>query len=433
MFEQELYETQPAIQETESTELFHNYEIKSWEFTPRVYKILAGSAIFNILALVLIAQSNLLTMKGCESPFVGRVCQVLDTVYVGAVLFGTDRDYVDVAYDRVEFADSDITFIDVSGVMPPLSYPEGYFQIANPEQYAMMREQAENPTSGFTAFNNSDLVNIPQRLPARNPRVVQGDAPRSSLVIEDDDPPRARTPRRPRTGNDNGTEEGDELADARPNDPTTTIDPTNPVTELEINRKPLNDFADTILVKWAANEVELDETFKVVLDGYLLPDGKLDPKRSVWDVTKQEGDERMIEIAKQSVQALSQSGWLGYLRNLNVERINFVLIQDADNVTAVITSSQRSPEMARKVASGMRGWIGIGKSGTKEGSDEWTLLNAASVDDRGSTFILNFALPKPVAQEMINRRLEEAHARQKQQPASNSTGRAVSGSNTAVR
>ena len=45
-------------------------------------------------------------MKGCESPLVGRVCDVLDTVYVSSMLFGTDRDYVDAVYDKTELGDA---------------------------------------------------------------------------------------------------------------------------------------------------------------------------------------------------------------------------------------------------------------------------------------------------------------------------------------
>src|SRR5690606_23470543 len=109
MFEQQSYTSEAQAPVPDDGVLFNNYEIKTWEMSPRLYKILAASAIFNILAVVVIAQSNLLTMKGCDSPFVGRVCQVLDTVYVGAVLFGTERDYVDVEYDRIDLGSAEIT------------------------------------------------------------------------------------------------------------------------------------------------------------------------------------------------------------------------------------------------------------------------------------------------------------------------------------
>ena len=45
-------------------ELFQSYEVKNWDFSPRIYKILAASAIFNVLALLVVAQTNVLTTKG---------------------------------------------------------------------------------------------------------------------------------------------------------------------------------------------------------------------------------------------------------------------------------------------------------------------------------------------------------------------------------
>src|SRR6476619_520594 len=115
MFEQSIYNKEAAERaDSHNGDLFHDYEIKSWEITPRVYKIIAVSAVLNLIALLIFGQTSLLTMKGCDSPLVSRVCQVLDTVYVGSVVCGTERDYIDAAYDRTSLADADITFVDVS-------------------------------------------------------------------------------------------------------------------------------------------------------------------------------------------------------------------------------------------------------------------------------------------------------------------------------
>jgi hypothetical protein len=122
MFEQSLYNSQapagqPVLQEGD---LFNNYEIRNWNFSPRLYKIIAASAAVNLIALFIVAQTPLLTMKGCDSPFVDKVCSVLDTVYVSSLLFGTDREYVDQAYEKTSLADADVTFVDVSD---QLTYP----------------------------------------------------------------------------------------------------------------------------------------------------------------------------------------------------------------------------------------------------------------------------------------------------------------------
>ena len=126
------------MQEQEK-ELFESYEIQNWNLTPRIYKIIGAAAVFHILTIAFIAQTNLLTKKGCDSPFVSQICQVLDTVYVGSILAGTDTDFVSRDYQKTELADADITFIDATGETPPLEYPEGYFALANPEQFAMMQ------------------------------------------------------------------------------------------------------------------------------------------------------------------------------------------------------------------------------------------------------------------------------------------------------
>ena len=105
MFEQELY-NEPAPARSQEGDLFHNYEIRNWDIGPRIYKILAASAILNIAALAFIAQTDVLTRKGCDSPWAGRVCQVLDMAYVGTILFGTESDFVDQEYDKIDLVDA---------------------------------------------------------------------------------------------------------------------------------------------------------------------------------------------------------------------------------------------------------------------------------------------------------------------------------------
>ena len=73
MFEHSLYEPERVATPLQEGDLFYDYEIKNWEFSPRIYKILAASAVFNILALLVFAQTNILQARACDSPWVGRV------------------------------------------------------------------------------------------------------------------------------------------------------------------------------------------------------------------------------------------------------------------------------------------------------------------------------------------------------------------------
>ena len=85
MFEKELYNAPPA-EKSQQGDLFHNYEIKNWDLGPRIYKILAIALVFNLGALFIVAQTDILTQRGCDTPWVGSVCQVLDMAYVSTVV-----------------------------------------------------------------------------------------------------------------------------------------------------------------------------------------------------------------------------------------------------------------------------------------------------------------------------------------------------------
>jgi hypothetical protein len=446
MFEQQLYEREAAEVNTQEGDLFHNYEIKNWELSKRLYQILALSAVLNLAALGFVGGTNLLTRRGCDSPFVGRVCEVLDMAYVGSIILGTERAYVDEAYDKVDLGDSDITFISRDGDNAPLSYPEGYFQVANPEQFNTAQNVTDPMMAGFpnstfspgpipgipyTPTPQNSLLNTKPIVPKYNPKSVKGQIPTDAFEVGGDNPTIPK-----------GTGKGGKVKDANANNakpdesdtadvnakpqPTATPITTDAVAAVEVNKKPLTDFADVIAAQWAANQIDLNQKFTVALDGTITKDGKLDPKKSRFDKSKESGDAKMIEIAREALEALGQSGFLTYLQMIGVEKINVVIGQDDQQITAVITSTQKTPERAKSVSSLASASILTGKGLAKEPSDELTLLNGAKVSTDGNNFVLNFAVPKPIAQEMINRKLKEAQAKKaaQPQPNGNAVGRA---------
>jgi len=443
----------------EDKELFQSYEIKNWNYSSRLYKIFGIAAVFNLAMVFVMAQTEIFTTRGCDSPMVSRVCQVLDTVYLGSVLLGTDSDYVIKDYNRDSLKDADITYIDVSGVTPPLSYPAGYFALANPESQYLT---AENP-SEFSSVNSSsipgipgfstnptitgstDLSAIPQVTPTPNKDAVIGTPPLTPFDLDDNPiganpvpkpttsrikPPR-NYPRPPKIRNISPRKlpefSGDTTAENKL--PKDTTDPTQPepksepVKDIVINKLPLQDFAETILIKREEQKpVDLTKNFTVVLDGTIAADGTFDTKKSKF--VKSTGDEEMVNIAKSAVEAFGRSGTFGYLRNLDVEKFTFTLIQDDQKIYAIITSDQKNPERAKTITSGFNGLIqGVflaDQTGMKKlGEDEKILLGNAKATSKNKQFILNFEMPKPEAQAMINRNLEKEEkkrAEKKSQP-----------------
>jgi hypothetical protein len=283
----------------------------------------------------------------------------------------------------------------------------------------------------------NDLLHTTPIIPKANPNAVDGDLPSSPLGPLSDDSnssvginKKVRGPRFPGVKTNDNSSNSNTMAKATPT-PEATPMSSEAVAQVQINKKPLTDYADMVESKWANNEIDLNQPFTIVLNAVLTPDGKLDPKKSVFDVTKEKGDQKMIDIAKSALEAVADSGYLTYLKSLNVDKVTVTLVQDDTQITAAIVSSQKTAERAKTISSGLNGYIVVGKMTAKDPSDELTLLKGASVTTSGKDFVLNFAIPKPIAQEMINRKLKEAQAKKAQVTQPNSSAIGTPNVNTA--
>ncbi len=444
---------QEVVQEKE---FLRGYEVKNWNFSPRIYKILAASAILNLAAVMVFAQTNLLTQRGCDSPFVSTVCQVIATVYVGNSLFGTDGEYVVKDYNKTVIGeDEEVTFIDTSNMSPPLSYPGGYFAVANPDQYRLdengmvvpnsyVFEDVTQPNSiNSTIPNNpAGLMNTTPNLPTPNRNPTTGKIPDSPFSIGDN--PTVNNPTTARKNNRKGGKnptipdespdklsklDGDETAgtdtEKPPLDEKTSTN-SDPVTEVELNKKPFKDLGKTVTAKWDINPEKTDnkidlKPFKVALNAKLSKkiitdeDGTkrevvaFDGKKSRWiPLSKEEaGDQEMVDLAKGAIEAVGDSGFLGHLYNMGMKDLKITLIQKGDKIFATIESEQPTEERAKTLASGLNGLI-FGAKLIVKGEDEKFLLNSAQPPtSKGKMILLNVELSKDVIQQMIVRKLAE--------------------------
>jgi hypothetical protein len=432
MFEQELYDQEVSELSTQPGDLFHNYEIKNWNFTPRLYKILGFSAVFNILALVVIASSGMLTERGCDSPFVGRVCQVLDTVYIGSLIFGTESEYADVDYTKTELENADVTFVDVTGVTPPLSYPEGYFQLANPEQqFANVTDPMSG--SGFIApgipysnptIGGSGLINTPAISPKANPNAVVGALPSDGPLGTGTDNSTIPGNRKVRRG---GRMPANTVADANTNSADANSNTSNPTSTnpenaegakedqngVFINKRPMKDKAKESLEKIEAQAVKLDSPFKVVISGALGTgkDGKtivLKNPKPVPSNPPVKNDPAMEKFVQDWIIAVGDAGWFGYLARLDPKPKNLVITveQNATELIASVKADQPTENQANTQSASL-GLLLSGAVMLAKGDDQM-FLQKASVRSEGKAFVLNFTIPKPLVQEMIMRKLAES-------------------------
>lgn len=445
MFEQESYDKATVQVESQPGGLFHNYEIKPWGFSPAIYKVIAASAILNLAFLAVVSQTSVLTARGCDSPWVGNVCRVVDMAYLGAMLFGTEREYADVAYVRTELdPDDEIVYIIETAENRPLDYPEGYFQIANPVQYAMLQQQAADGLHGTDQFgvvtpgtsipnNDNDLLKTPQNLPAENPNAFNDNSSSSSpWKFEESSPnagtvrPRSPRDRRNRPSANTETKEPDEtVANSNTNTPqvpqaTPSPNPDDATPDkfgVVINKRPLKDRATETLAKLEQSSLKLDKSFKVVIEGTLglAKDGKTvilkNPKPVAVD-PKVPNDPEMVKLAQEWILAVGDSGWLGYLEKLDLKKkpsskkVVITVEQNDTEFVATLRSQVSSPNEANTLATTLRNFISLGALAAKD--DDLVFLKATTSGSEGNDVVLNIKFEKPVVQQMIQRKLAES-------------------------
>jgi hypothetical protein len=345
-------------------------------------------------------------------------------------------------------------------VTPPLSYPEGYFQIANPVQWEMIQQAQQNSTlpDGMLAPG----------IPAYTPPPTSFPPPqRGGLLATTPKPPKPRAD--VVDDNDLPTIEDSTVGDTKPglnkkrpgkvnaNVPQTNPDgsipgipgsgpkkepaadtqaaTTNPDGSPIINKRPFVDLANSVNELLDKNQVKLDSAFIVNASGKLTKENKLDPK-SFRYVQAASNDEKIIEVVKESIEAINDSGYLQYLTGLSGKDFGLLLQQDDVNITGIVQSEMESETRARSIKSSLDFAIGLAKS-AKTGAnadqndkDDLVLLEGAKIEVEGKKVVIRFVIPKQVALPMIQRKLAEQKAAPKQ-PNGNATLRP--GDNTAKK
>lgn len=421
----------------EEKELFENYEHNVWEFTPNFYKIIGLAVVLNFLGLFAIGQFNIFSTRGCDTPYVGIVCQAMDSAYIASVFYGKGFEADSYAYKPTEIGDDEVvTVIDVTD---QLKYPDGYFALANPSENSENPSPLDtfNPTTDPLATTSSpknDDMGVPV-LPTPNTDVSKQDAADLPFKIGGDDKPssktpsitKVKTPKPNKTTLPNGSPKDlpdldGKVAKATPK-PTPSPTPTPDANAAKedfnknINKKPLQDFADGIIAKVDStkpeDKVDLKQNFKIVFDSPLTPEGTIDGKNTKI-IGKPEGDPKMIDVAKKAIAAIGDSKILSYLQTLGIDKVNITFVQNDSEILAVIKSSQPTEEKAKTVSSGLGGWISIAKMNTKDDIDTQALLKAVKLEAQGKNMLINFTMPKDQAHQLIDKKLGEARQKKLQ-------------------
>lgn len=433
MFEQIDLSTYLAAEPLREGDLFYNVEVRGWEPSKRLFAILGLSVLFNLLFISVIGQTNVLTARGCDSPFVGRVCQVLDIAYIGSVLFGTDREYIDAEYRKLDLKDAEVIWIDQTGVESLFKYPDGYFQIANPSSanVNVVNNITDNQNPAYIApgipsnplIAGKSLIDTPPVVPKRRKTPVNGKLPDSPFSLPSNDSAAANTLSSPKSDQANVKPDANTSANANTDRPA--ADPTAPIDAVEINKRPIIDFGNMVNEMLSRKEVDLQAEFIGNAKGKLTKEGRIDPK--TLKIQIQSVDPEMQRIVQEGILAIDAAGYLQYLNLLSGRDFDLVLQQDTESISAVIQSEMESERRADATRRSFDLALAAAKASKarskadQNDKDDLVLLESAKVESNGKKVILKFVVPKSIVHPMIQRKLAEQAAEMKKPSGSSHT------------
>lgn len=186
------------------------------------------------------------------------------------------------------------------------------------------------------------------------------------------------------------------------------------VGEYEMSRRPLDNLAQLVRRETAAGKVDLTKPFSIELEGVLNNNGRLDAKKSKF--TKTAGDAAMIEIGKSFIEAVSDSGFLSYLKSFGVEKLNLTLVQDDNRIYADVVAEVETSQRAASISKSLNSAAQIGRARKDEmknlRNDEKILISGLKASSDGKTLVIKVAYEKSVIQELINHMLKESEVKQ---------------------
>ena len=167
--------------------------------------------------------------------------------------------------------------------------------------------------------------------------------------------------------------------------------------DIKVNDAPLRDFAKDVQAKIDKKEIDVTKPFAVEMSAIIKDDGKLDKNASKF--TSESGDPKMVEIAKQAIWAMGDSGYFGYLQQAGISQATLSVTQTAQTFIGSVHSSKNRFEAAI-VTSGINAALKIGLSQDMQPNEKLILQNTRASHDGGNIDI-TCTLPAADFQRMI--------------------------------
>lgn len=361
-------------------ELFANVEINREPRWPILSKLAAASLAFHAMALASLFY----------------VPAVRDMFNIAALL--SDTGYVDRAYSRTEIGD-DANVLQ----LPPAKfrYPDGYFATETELQLAQALQVNAAPPP-ITV----DLQPVSTPVPSPTPEPSPEPSPSASPLGTPTTTTAEAKPETPKTP---------EEAEAELNKIAAEKNVVRP-SENEINTRPLKDWLARADAMRSKGELDLTSAVEITIAAKLGPDCRLVDA----NVVQKTGDARLIDVAKEMVAAIGDSGMLSFLRDPKKVKdtkvmtcdsmpLTLTIKLDQTDITAMVETEADSPQRASEMASGYNGMLVLGQiAAAAKSKDEEVLYRNTKVTSEEKKILVNFSMPRQTASEMLKKQLTKA-------------------------
>ncbi len=357
------------------SELFADSQINREPRWPSLLR-LTGASLFLHAALL----ASLVYVPGLRDAF-----------NIAALLANTG--YVDRAYSKTEVGEN-VQMLLLAH--EKFRYPPGYF--ATEEQLrALALPTPSVPQMTFTP-NRVRQIPTPTPAPEASPSLSPEASPAATTDAKVAADSKAADPKTPEEAEQELNKIAAENNVVRPN-------------ENDINTRPLKDWLARANVLRDKGQLDLSSEIEITIAASLNTDCTLTNP----NVIQKRGDARLIDVAKDMMSAIGDSGMLSFLRDprrvtdpaklsCDAMPLQVTIKLDKNDIAAKVESQADSPERAVQMAKGYNTLLAVGEF-AKRGHDEEILYRNTKVTSEGKQILVNFSMPRPTASEMLKKQL----------------------------
>jgi hypothetical protein len=359
------------------TELFENFEVNRDSRMSVLLKLTAASLVLHLVLLWLVVY----------------VPAVRDTLNIAALVASTK--WVDQDYVATQIGD-EAQIVEIE----KFHYPEGYWATENPAVTNPAVAAANDPFApkiisqwkgGGPDPEASPSVS-PETSPTASPSPSASASPSPAIAQANASPSPSASPLT--------KEEAQKELEKTAAQNNVTLPEEN-----QINKKPLKDFAARATDLKNQGKLDLNKPFKVVISAQLDANAKLQNPT----IIEKEGDENVVNLFRDLIAALNDSGFLTYLSPISKDNpgstVRITVKQGETEVEASVESETTSPERAKSLASVLNNLLYFG-AGSRAGKDEEVIMKNTSATPDGKKVVVNFSMPRQSVADMIKKQME---------------------------